>query len=446
MVRAALVAGVVGACVSVSCGQDAAWPQFRGPDAQGYVAGASTAANWNVETGSNIIWKTPIAGLAHSSPVIAGDKMFVTTAIKEGGDQSLKVGLYGSIAPVADDSPYEFRTICLDRRTGEVLWDELSVKAVPAIKRHPKGSHAASSPATDGEYVVSLFASEGMYCYTVDGELVWSREDGVLDSGFFLVKDAQWGFSSSPVIHDGKVVFQCDIQEGSYLAVFDVATGERLWKTDRIDTPGWGTPTVIEHEGRTQIVCNGWKEIAGYDFETGERLWKTDGGGDLPVPTPIAAGDHVFITNAHGQMAPIAAIRLDAEGEFALSDEAEQIDWMYPRTGNYMQTPIVIGERLFLCNDAGIVSAYNRATGERLYRSRLGSGRMGFTASPVAAGDKIYFTSETGEIHVVRPGDEFESIAVNQMGTECMATPAIAGDVIYWRTRDSVIAVGTLPN
>jgi len=238
------------------------------------------------------------------------------------------------------------------------------------------------------------------------------------------------------------VIVQVDIQDGSYLVAIDLETGEDIWRTGRIDTPGWGTPTVVEHNGTKQIVCNGWKEIAGYDSVTGERLWKTDGGGDLPVPTPVAVGDMVYITNAHGRMAPIVAIDLGARGEFPLTGDSEQVVWMYDRTGNYMQTPIAIGETLFLCNDAGIVSAYDLVSGEQHFRNRMGSGRMGFTASPVGAGDKIYFTSETGEVHVVRAATSFDEISVNQMGVECMATPAIAGDTIYWRTRTGIIAVG----
>jgi outer membrane protein assembly factor BamB len=405
------------------------------------VRSASTATEWNVEEGTNIRWRTPIPGLAHSSPVIAGDRIFVTTAIREAGEDELKVGLYGSIAPVGDDSPHEFRVLCLDKNTGEILWDELAVNAVPAVKRHPKGSHAASSPATDGRYVLAFFASEGLYCYTIDGELKWKKDFGVLDSGYFMVKDAQWGFASSPVIHGDKAIVQCDVQDQSFLTALDIETGKEIWRTYREEAPGWGTPTVVNVAGRDQIICNGWHHIGAYDLETGEEIWKTGGGGDIPVPTPVIAHDLAFITNAHGRMSPMMAVKLDAKGEFPMSEDDERIAWLIPRGGNYMQTPIVIGDLIFFCKDNGVVTCLDAKTGEEHFGARLGSGRTGFTASPVAAGDKIYYTSETGEIHVVHAGKEFKVLAINDMGTECMATPAISGDVLYWRTRNEVVAI-----
>lgn len=427
---------------SVALSADAEWPSFRGPQAAGVKASAATAVSWNVETGENILWSTTIPGLAHSSPVIAGDRVFVTTAIREAGDAELKVGLYGSIAPVEDESPHEMKVYCLDRKTGDIIWEQTSITAVPKVKRHPKGSHAASSPATDGRYVVAFFASEGLYCYDIDGTLKWSKDFGVLDSGFYMMKNSQWGFASSPVIHDDVVLIQCDIQEGSFLAAFDLATGEERWRTERAEVPGWSTPTVVARGDGKQVICNGWKHIGGYDFETGKELWKVVGGGDIPVPTPIVRDDLIYITNAHGRMAPIIAVKTDAAGELELSADDEHIEWFYRSRGNYMQTPIVYDDLIYFCNDGGVMSCYEAATGTAIYRERLSSGQTGFTASPVAAGEKLYYTSETGEIHVVKVGREFELLGMNEMGTECMATPAIAGDVIFWRTRTGVVAVG----
>lgn len=436
-------ATVLGAAGVTLAGTDD-WPSFRGPGASGVAEGAATVTTWNIDTGENILWKTSIPGLAHSSPVIAGDRMFLTSAVKE-GEAELKVGLYGSVMPVEDDSPHQLNVYCLDKNTGEILWERTAIEAVPAIKRHPKGSHAASSPATDGRYVVAFFASEGLYCYDIEGNLKWSKQFGVLDSGFYLMKHAQWGFASSPIIHEDMVIVQCDVQENSFLAALNIETGEEIWRTERAEVPTWSTPTIDVREGRKQIICNGWKHIGGYDLESGAELWKLEGGGDIPVPTPIVAHDLIYITNAHGRMAPILAIRAGATGDLSISEEDAQLAWHYERRGNYMQTPLVYGDAIFFCSDSGIVGCYDARQGTELFRERLGSGGMGFTASPVAADGKLYFTSEQGEIYVLKAGRAFEVLAVNDMGIECMASPAISGNTIYWRTRDQVIAVGEKP-
>ena len=418
------------------------WPSFRGMNARGTSLGHETVKTWNVGTDENILWKTPIPGLAHSSPVIAGDLLFVTTAEKEGGDAPLKVGLYGSVAPVDDESMHKFKVYCLNKRTGEIVWERLAIEAVPKIKRHPKGSHAASSPATDGEHVVAFFGSEGLYCYDVQGNLKWSKDFGVLNSGWYVRGGSDWGFASSPIIHEDLVIVQCDVLGDSFLAALDVKSGKEVWRTTRTDMPTWSTPTIDVREGRSQVICNGWKHIGGYDLRTGKELWKLTGGGDIPVPTPIVAHDLIFITNAHGRLRPIIAIDVMAKDELKFSDTDEQIAWMYENRGNYMQTPIVYGEMIFLCKDEGIVTCYDAKTGEEFFRNRLGGGGSGFTASPVAADGKLYYTSEYGEIYVVKADRKFEILAINDMEIECMATPAISEGVIFWRTRNEIIAVG----
>ena len=393
----------------------------------------------NVAEGNGVLWKKEIAGLAHSSPIVVGNKVFLTTAVREAGEQSLKVGLYGDIAPVNDDSSYEFRVLALDLNTGEQLWSQTAYKGVPKVKRHTKASHANPTPATDGEHVVAMFASEGLYTYDVSGKLLWKKDLGILDSGFFRFPGAQWGFASSPVIHDGKVIIQADIQKDSFLAAFDIKTGEELWRTPREEVPTWSTPTIAPRGDGHQIVVNGWKHIGGYDMD-GKELWRLEGGGDIPVPTPIVAGDVVLITNAHGGMAPIYAVKLTAEGNISERDEA--FAWRHERMGNYMQTPIVLGDVAYFCNDRGVLSALDLASGERIYQERLGRGQSGFSGSPVAAGGNLYLTSEDGEVYVVKAGREFELLSVNELDEVFMSTPAIAGDRMLFRARKHLIAIG----
>ncbi|MDP6409775.1 MAG: PQQ-binding-like beta-propeller repeat protein [Planctomycetota bacterium] len=418
------------------------WPSFRGRGASGISEGAALPVRWDVESGAGVAWRTPIPGLAHSSPVIFGERIFLTTAVREAGEAELKVGLYGDIAPVDDESPHTFAVVCVDRSSGEVLWERAAFEGVPTDRRHPKGSHAASTPTTDGERVVALFGSEGLFCYSAEGELLWQRDLGELNAGFYRLPGAEWGFGSSPVIHERLVLVQADIQGDSFLAALDIETGEDVWRTPRDEFPGWGSPTVVVTESRSQVVVNGFKHIGGYDLASGAQLWKLVGGGDLPTPTPIFAQGLVFITNAHGRFAPILAIDPAASGELAMkAEESEYMVWSRMRRGNYMQTPLVHGDGLYLCSDAGILACYDARSGEERFRERLGSGGTGFTASAVAGDGKLYLTSEQGEVFVVRAGAQIDLLAVNSLGEECMATPAIAEGVVFWRTRRHLVAI-----
>ena len=425
---------------------DPNWPSFRGHRASGVAEGHATPTTWNVADSENILWKTAVPGLGHSSPVIWGDRLFVTTAVSDDADPYLKVGLYGNIAAVKGEAKtvQSFEVWCLDKNTGELLWKQTAHKGVPKVKRHTKSSHANPTPATDGKHLAVLFGSEGLYVYDLDGKLLWNKDLGVLDAAFFRVPTAQWGFGSSPVIHDGKVIVQADVIGDSFLAAFDVKTGKERWRTPRDDVPTWSTPTIHETGGRTEIIVNGMKQIAGYDFKTGKETWKLRGGGDIPVPTPIVAHGLAFITNAHGPAAPIWAIRTTARGDISLADGAasnEFVAWSTQRDGAYMQTPIVYGDILYVCRDNGALYAYDARTGKKLYQKRLGGGSSGFTASMVAADGKLYVTAETGDILVVRAGPEFELLATNSMDEIVMATPAISEGSIFFRTKRNVVAV-----
>ena len=282
--------------------------------------------------------------------------------------------------------PKSYRVYCLDRTTGRILWEREAFNGVPKVKRHTKGTHANPTPVTDGTHLVAYFGSEGLYTYDLDGNLLWKKDLGILDAGFFRVPTAQWGVATSPLLHDGVIYLQADVQEGSFLAAFDATDGRELWRVPRNDVPTWSTPAVATVAGKKQIIVNGWKHIGAYDAETGEEIWKMEGGGDIPVPTPQVVDDVVYITNAHGSMAPIYAIRTDARGDISLSGEQTSnasILWSTRRSGAYMQTPLVVGEYLYVCRDNGVLSAYRTATGERVYQERLGDGG-GFSASGVS--------------------------------------------------------------
>src|SRR5688572_5823553 len=244
----ALLAGAVLLLANLTQAKDANWPQFRGHQAKGVAEGFATPEKWE-----GFKWKTPVPGLGLSSPVIWSNKVFVTTAVSAKGEQELKIGLYGDIASADDSAPQAWQVFCLNKSDGKVLWKQTAHEGVPRMKRHTKSSHANCTPATDGENLVAFFGAEGLFCFTLDGKLRWRTDFGPLDSGYFAAPDAQWGFASSPVIHNGIVIIQCDVQTNSFLAALDIRDGREVWRTARRDVPTWSTPTVDVRPERVQI-------------------------------------------------------------------------------------------------------------------------------------------------------------------------------------------------
>ena len=419
------------------------WPQFRGPQASGVDTSLPAAREWNIQTRQNIGWRTPVPGLAHASPIVWKDTVYVATAVQP-GKPDLKVGLYGDIDSATDQVEHEWRLLALDKGNGTILWDTLGHKAVPRVKRHTKASHCNSTPAIDGQHIVAIFGSEGLFCFNMEGALVWKKDLGPMDSGYYQVKSAQWGFSSSPAIHDGKVVVLCDVQTNSFLAVFDLANGKELWRTPRKDVPTWSTPTMVKVGQQTHVLVNGWHHTGAYDFATGKEIWRLDGGGDIPVPTPVVAGDLACFTSGHGKFRPMRAVRLDSKGSITPADPGATnaaIVWAHARQGTYMQTPIVVGEHVYGCLDNGVLVCFNAKTGAIAYSERIGSGSEGFTASPVSDGRHLYFASEIGNVYVIPVGAKFSVLATNKLSETCMASPALNNGTLFFRTREHVVAV-----
>lgn len=433
-------------CRTDVCGDDAAkmpsdaWPSFRGIGARGVATNQGLPDEWDGDSGANVKWKTPIPGLANSAPVVWKDRTFIATAVSLVGDSRLRIGIYGAGAAADDDADHSWRLYCLDTKSGRILWQKVSYEGAPNVRRHTKASHCNSTPATDGKHVVALYNMGGLYCYNMDGELQWSKQLGVLDAGAFDVPELQWGFGSSPIIHGNRVFVQCDIQKGSFLAAYDIANGDEVWKVERDELPSWGTPTVHETEQGPLLIANGTRFVRGYAAETGAERWRLSGNSYITVPTPFVAHGLIFVTSGYRPVQPVHAIRLDAQGEVA---NTEHVAWSRSRDGTYIPTPIVVGDLLFTLSGSGVLSCYEARTGEPVYRQRVGGGSgSSFTASPVAADGKLYLTSEAGMVSVVRAGSEFELLAENAIGEYCLATPAIANGLLLLRTESSVIAIG----
>lgn len=219
------------------------WPQFRGPSASGVVEGPARPVTWDASKSVNVRWKTAIPGLSHASPVVWGDKVFVVSAVTSGAKDETRYGLYGDVAPVKDDPKHSWKVYALDKATGKILWERVAFDGMPKVKRHPKSTHADSTPVTDGKYLVVNFGSHGLYAYDLKGNLKWKQDLGVLDAGWFYDADYQWEYGSSPIIYKDMVIVQADLQKNSFIAAYDLKTGKELWKTPREEIPSWGLPS-----------------------------------------------------------------------------------------------------------------------------------------------------------------------------------------------------------
>jgi outer membrane protein assembly factor BamB len=423
---------------------DRQWPAFRGYMSSGVLDNASLPDRFDINKMVNIRWKVEIPGLGLSSPVIWDNKLFITSAISQADRDGFKTGIYGDIAPVRDSSVHEWKVYCIDKNTGAMIWDKTAYKGIPKMKRHPKSTHANTSVATDGKYVVAFFGSEGLFCYDMNGNLQWQKSFGLLKSVFFMVKSAEWEFASSPIIYNGILIIQCDVLENSFVAAYDVKTGKQLWKTMRNEYPGWCTPNIYTNGGKTYVALNGYKQRAGYDLETGKEIWKMSGGGDIQIPTPIIGNDMIYFNSAHGQSSPIIAVKTNAVGDITLKNNEtsnEFIKWSLPRGGSYMHTMLLYKNHLYNVNWNGTVVCLDPLTGKEIYNAKLGKTKS-FIASPVASDGKIYILDEEGTVYILEDGDSFKLLAEIPLNDVCLTAPAITDGMIIFRTQKYLIAAG----
>jgi len=422
------------------------WPSFRGDASAGNGDGQRAITDWDAASGKNIKWKTPIPGVATSSPIVWGNRVFATTAVSSAGNNSVKTGLYGDVKPVDDVSPHEWKLYCLDKATGKILWERTAAMGAPRTKRHPKSSQASSTPVTDGRRVIAVFGSTGaMIAWDYSGKELWRVTLGTLDSGWFFDPAFQWGHSSSPIIYRNAVILQADVQKGSYIAAWDIATGKPLWRTERADEIStWGTPTIARTaDGRDVLVTNGTK-IRGYDPASGKQLWTLGPNSEITIGTPVAGNGLVYVTGGYPPVRPIYAIRPGAEGDISLQkgqESNQSIAWSNMTEGTYIPTPLLYDGYLFTLNINGVLTAYDPQTGKRAFRGRVGTGGA-FSASPIGADGRLYISSEDGEVYVISATPDMKQIAKNDMKEVIMATPAISDGLIVLRTMGHLYGVG----
>jgi outer membrane protein assembly factor BamB len=421
------------------------WPSFRGHEASGIADGQNLPDGWGAATGANILWRASIPGLAHSSPIVWGDTVFVTSAISSRRDATFKPGLYGDGDASDDRSRHRWMLYAVDKRTGKIKWERVASHGEPRNKRHIKSTYASSSPATDGRLVVAWFGSQGIYAYDFNGGLRWSVDLGRVDMGAYDIPSYEWGPASSPIIWNGLVIVQCDTQADSFLLALNAETGDIVWKTDREELPSWGTPTIVTSAAGPELITNASNFVRGYDPRNGRELWRLGGSSKITAPTPIFADGLHIVASGRAPERPVFAIRPGARGDLTLTKGATEnahVAWSKTGRGSYMPTPLAYRGILYVLANNGVFDAYDITTGKEIYRQRLPIVGSGYSASPIAADGKIYLSSEDGEMLVVEAGSTFRHIATNSMGETLMATPALSDGVMYVRGAATLFAIG----
>jgi outer membrane protein assembly factor BamB len=406
------------------------WPQFRGSNASGKADGNNIPESWNIESKANILWSTEIPGVGHSSPIVWGDRIFLTTAI-------------GYESNWHDDSvEHTWKIFSIDAETGKILWDQTAYKGLPRAKRHEKSSQANSTPVTDGKYVAAIMGSEGLFVYDFNGKLVWKKDLGLLNPGLASDNTSQWGYASSPIIYKNMLIIQIDKHENSYLAAFNVEDGKEIWKTPRPDElPSWSTPTIYNGKNHTEILTNG-QFFRGYDVQNGKEMWRFKDAAEVKQPTPLADGDTLIFAGGYPRGRPFYALRAGATGDITLKEGETKnnfLVWKIEKGGPYTPTQIVYKGYLYSVQNNGVLTSYDIQTGEKKYETKLDGD---YSASPVASDDNLFFASEDGVVSVVKAGPEFKLVSKNDMDSPCYATPAIANRVMYLRTLDTLYAIG----
>lgn len=439
-----LQAGLLG---SVEAGQRKPdnWPSFRGSHAAGVADNQNLPDRWDATKSTNVKWKTRIPGLSHSSPVVWGDRVFVTTAISSRGNDNFRKGLYGDGDASDDRSVHQWKVYALDKMSGKVVWEAVAYEGTPREKRHIKATYANSTPATDGKYVVAFFGSQGLYAFDMKGRRVWKKDLGVLNAGAYDIPSFEWGNASSPIIYNGLVIVQCDTQSESFLLAADIKTGKTVWKTPREELPSWGTPTLYPGKHRVELVTNASNFIRGYDPATGKELWRLGGSSKITAPTPVFSGDMIVVASGRRPEAPIFVIKAGATGDITLGKDQtsnQHVLWSKQQRGSYMPTPLIYNGYLYVLANQGVFDCYDLKTGQEVYRQRIPHQGSGFSASPVASDGKIYLSSEDGDMFVIQAGPKFEVLATNPMGEPLMATPAITSGMIFVRAQHHVYAIG----
>lgn len=423
---------------SAAAAGNASWPQWRGPSGQGTSDEKNLPTEWSAT--KNIKWKTPIAGRGHSSPIVWGNKIFLTTAI-EGplvpGAKAVKhmypEGEFLHPDSVGADHKHQFKVICINRETGKILWEQTAFEGTPYDDRHRKSSFAAATPATDGKYVYAYFGTEGLYAYDMKGKLAWKVDLGKIGT-------VGMGTGTSPILYENLVIVQADEEFGerSFIVGVDKKTGKEVWRTPRKTIEvSWSTPLLVRTAKRAELITTGNEAIVAYDPATGKELWRHKGVDSNAIPSPVANSELVFVSAGFPEKIAMA-IAMGGSG-----DLTDKVVWKYAKGTAYVPSPILYGEYLYLTTDRGILTCLDARTGEVKYEGGRVPVPATFTASPIAFEGKILMTSEDGDTFVIKAGPKHEIIGTNTVGEPVYASPAVADGNIFIRGEKSLYCIGS---
>ena len=424
---------------TVAAAKTSNWPQWRGPDGQGVSSEKGLPDEW---TGTkNVKWKTPIGGRGHSSPIVWGKRIFLTTALDGEKVPGRTAGVTHKLLDGTDfvhpdavgaDLKHTFKVICLDRDTGKVLWERIAYEGPVHDSRHKKASFASSTPATDGKYVFAFFGTEGLYAFDYSGKLMWKQDLGKLGT-------ASVGYGVSPILYKNLVIMQCDESGGnSFMVAFDKKSGKEAWRVPRKVDVTWSTPVLVHAGKRTELVAAAAEAIIAYDPLTGKELWRHKGLESNAVPTPVVSSDLVVVTSGYPNK---IALALKAGGSGDVTGTPRLV-WTYNKGTAYVPSPIIYGEYLYLMTGNGTVTCLDALSGRVAYEGARVPKATTFLASPVAFEGKILLTSEEGDTYVLKAGPKHEVLRTNSLGEPVYASPAIADGNIFIRGEKNIYAIG----
>ena len=415
------------------------WPQFRGPGARGIAEGNKQPDRWSPT--ENVAWKTDLPGRGWSSPIVWGDKIFLTATVNLGVTEPAKKGLYfGGERKDPPKTEHQWKVFCLDLKSGKIVWEKTVKKGPPSTSVHIKNSFASETPVTDGERVYCAFGNIGLFAFDFKGNEIWSRNLEPRPTRY------GWGPAASPVIHGERLYFVNDNDKQSEILALDKRTGKEIWRVAREEKSNWATPFIWESGKRTEIITPGTGRVASYDLE-GKLLWSLKGMSSITIATPYSDQGLLYISSGYvmDKSRPLYAIRPGANGDISLkAGETSNsfIAWSQPTAAPYNPSTVLYEGRIYILHDRGMMSCYDAKTGEVRYdRERIPKG-LAFTSSPWAANGKIFCLNEDGVCFVLLAGDKFKLLHTNQLDEDmCMATPALVGDRLLIRTASRIYCV-----
>lgn len=426
-----------------SCSSNNNWPQFRGPEANSVSAETNLPFEWGDD--ENLLWKFKVPGKGWSSPIVWGDKVFITTAYKDPSEAPVQEeenkNPDNDDRRITPDVDFRFEVYCLNKNTGVVIWKNTAFLGKPGIKTHRDNTYASETPVTDGKYLYVYFGMRGLYCYDLDGNKIWEKNIGIFPM------EADWGTSSSPVLYKDLLILQFDNEENSSVLALDKTNGKEKWRTMRNEISTWSTPYIWKNKKRTELVTGG-KKTRSYNPVNGDLLWELDMRGGRDITSPVGNDEMIYVCNEERRDGggTLFAVKAGASGDISLDsvqNSNEWVAWTQPKSRVAMATPVLYKGRLYgLARNGGTVSCFDAKTGEYVYKREKLKGAKSFWASPWAYNDMVFCLDDTGTTHVLQAGSEFKVLATNALDDKFWSSTAIAEGTLIFRGVEYVYGIG----